>query len=141
MAVNVWQSLVEKWAADGTLNGLLSSTLVSIGRTEDPIQENESDRGSGIPYATIITVDDNPESRTSKGIFSQERIQISCFHETHASARAVQKAWRAVFDDRSLQLTLDDGRFVSFLRESGGRVVESEGVHHALDIYVLTKSS
>lgn len=140
MAVNLWGSIIELWAADATLNGLLPSTLVSVGRTEDPIKEGDVQIGPELPYVTLFTVGDDPTERSSKGIFSQERVQISCFHTKHSLARAVQVAWRNVYDPVSISLTLDDGTFIAFIRESGGRIVEGAGVYHAFDVYVLTKS-
>lgn len=141
MAVNLWQSLIEEWEHP-SLNNLLSSDRVFVGQKEDDLDSTDAapHEYGDLPFARLFTLDDNPEERSSTKIYSQETVQIECYHITHADARALQKAWRDRFDRRDLALTLDDGTFQSFIRQSGGRVVEENGIYHAFDVYVLYKS-
>lgn len=142
--MNLWQSLLAKWAADATLNNLLPAGKIVVGRAEDSLSPDHPgfDPVGDVPYGRWFTIDDSAVERTSKGILSQETVQISVWHSTHAKARAVQKAWRAVYDDRNLTLTLDDGNFISFIRRSGGRVVEDrDGTYHSFDVYELQKGA
>jgi hypothetical protein len=101
--MNLGQVLHTRWAADGTLNGLLDSSKVTTGTyfAEDPQP----------PYATITRPGDMTAWRDNEGAAEEHAlVRITVYHgrDNYDEGLAIADAVKAAFDRTDFALSGSD---------------------------------
>ena len=101
--MNIGQVLHTRWAADGTLNGLLDSSKVTTGTyfAADP----------GFPFATITRPGDTTEGYDNSGAAEEHvTIRVTVYHhrDNHDEGLVIADAVKSAFDRTNFDLSGSD---------------------------------
>jgi hypothetical protein len=110
-----------RWAADGTLNGLLASTRVHTGpySVVDP----------KFPFATITFPGGRPREYSNDDTIAYPTVQITVYHgmDYHDEAKAIIDAVVAAFDRADFTLTGGDSVLNMQLTSEPSQLQDEDG--------------